>query len=132
MKTFKISVCFLLYLFSILWYDKYGDDILKTYIEYIVIVIILLIISLVIVKLSKRDFKVEANKLITYLGGKDNIVNAECNMSRLKVILKDVSLANKEGIQKLGAKGIVEIDNQLKIIFDKNAKQLKKYIEEIL
>lgn len=132
MKTFKISVCFLLYLFSILWYDKYGDDILKTYIEYIVIVIILLIISLVIVKLSKRDFKVEANKLITYLGGKDNIVNAECNMSRLKVILKDVTLANKDGIQKLGAKGIVEIDNQLKIIFDKNAKQLKKYIEEII
>ena len=53
-------------------------------------------------------------------------------MSRLKVILKDVTLANKDRIQKLGAKGIVEIDNQLKIIFDKNAKQLKKYIEEIL
>ena len=105
---------------------------MKTYIEYIVIAIILIIISMVIVKLSKRDFKVEANKLITYLGGKDNIINGECNMSRLKVILKDVSLANKEGIQKLGAKGIVEIDNQLKIIFDKNAKQLKKYIEEIL
>lgn len=105
---------------------------MKTYIEYIVIAFILIIISMVIVKLSKRDFKVEANKLINYLGGKDNIINAECNMSRLKVILKDVSLANKEGIQKLGAKGIVEIDNQLKIIFDKNAKQLKKYIEEIL
>ena len=53
-------------------------------------------------------------------------------MSRLKVILKDITLANKDGIQKLGAKGIVEIDNQLKIIFDKNAKELKKYIEEIL
>ena len=106
--------------------------ILKTYIEYIIIAFVLVIILLVIVKLSKRDFKVEANKLITYLGGKDNIINAECNMSRLKVILKDVTLANKDGIQKLGAKGIVEIDNQLKIIFDKNAKQLKKYIEEIL
>ena len=105
---------------------------MKIWIEYIVIAIILIIISLVIVKLSKRDFKVEANKLIAYLGGKDNIVNAECNMSRLKVILKDVTLANKDGIQKLGAKGIVEIDNQLKIIFDKNAKQLKKYIEEII
>lgn len=105
---------------------------MQTYIEYGIIVLILIIISLVIVKLSKRDFNIEANKLITYLGGKDNIVNAECNMSRLKVILKDVSLANKDGIQKLGAKGIVEIDNQLKIIFDKNAKQLKKYIEEIL
>ncbi len=105
---------------------------MQTYIEYGIIVVVLIIISLVVVKLSKRDFKTEANKLIIFLGGKDNIVNAECNMSRLKVILKDVSLANKEAIQKLGAKGIVEIDNQLKIIFDKNAKQLKKYIEEIL
>ena len=101
-------------------------------IQYIIIAIVLIIISLVIVKLSKRDFNIEANKLITYLGGKDNIVNAECNMSRFKVILKDVSLANKDAIQKLGAKGIDEIDNQLKIIFGKNAKQLKKYIEEIL
>ncbi len=100
--------------------------------QYIIIAVVLIIISLVIVKLSKRDFNIEANKLITYLGGKDNIVNAECNMSRFKVILKDVSLANKDAIQKLGAKGIVEIDNQLKIIFGKNAKQLKKYIEEIL
>ena len=100
--------------------------------EYVIIAVVLIIISLVIVKLSKRDFNIEANKLITYLGGKDNIVNAECNMSRFKVILKDVSLANKDGIQKLGAKGIVEIDNQLKTIFGKNAKQLKKYIEEIL
>lgn len=105
---------------------------MNIYIQYGIIAIILIIISLVIVKLTKRDFNIEANKLITFLGGKDNIVNAECNMSRLKVILKDVTLANKDGIQKLGAKGIVEIDNQLKIIFDKNAKQLKKYIEEIL
>ena len=105
---------------------------MQTIIQYTIIAIILIIISLVIVKLSKRDFKLEANKLITYLGGKDNIINAECNMSRLKVILKDVTLANKDAIQKLGAKGIVEIDNQLKIIFDKNAKQLKKYIEEII
>ncbi|HIU12214.1 MAG TPA: PTS transporter subunit EIIB [Candidatus Onthocola stercorigallinarum] len=105
---------------------------MQTFIQYGIIAIVLIIISLVIVKLSKKNFNIEANKLITYLGGKDNIVNAECNMSRFKVILKDVSKANKEGIQKLGAKGIVEIDNQLKIIFGKNAKQLKKYIEEIL
>ncbi len=101
-------------------------------IEYIIIAIVLIIISLVIVKLNKRNFNIEANKLITYLGGKDNIVNAECNMSRFKVILKDVTKADKDSIQKLGAKGIVEIDNQLKIIFGKNAKQLKKYIEDLL
>ena len=94
-------------------------------VQYVIIGVVLLIISLVIVKLNKRNFNVEANKLITYLGGKDNIINTEYNMSRFKVILKDVSLANKEAIQKLGAKGIVEIDNQLKIIFGKNARQLK-------
>ncbi|MDE6284566.1 MAG: PTS transporter subunit EIIB [Bacilli bacterium] len=105
---------------------------METAIQYIIIACILAIISLVIVKLNKRNFHVEANKLITFLGGKDNIVNAECNMSRFKVILKDVSKADKEAIQKLGAKGIVEIDNQLKIIFGKNAKTLKKYIEDLL
>lgn len=104
---------------------------LMNIIQYVIIGVVLLIISLVIVKLNKRNFNVEANKLITYLGGKDNIINTEYNMSRFKVILKDVSLANKEAIQKLGAKGIVEIDNQLKIIFGKNARQLKKYIEDI-
>jgi len=105
---------------------------MNTVIQYIIIALVLIIISLVIVKLSKRDFNIEANKLITYLGGKDNIVNAECNMSRFKVILKDVTKADKDAIQRLGAKGIVEIDNQLKIIFGKNARQLKKYIEEII
>ena len=101
-------------------------------ITYAVIAIVLFIIVLVILKLNKKDFNIEANKLISYLGGKDNIINAECNMSRFKVILKDVSIVDKEGIQKLGAKGIVEIDNQLKIIFGKDAKTLKKYISQII
>ena len=104
---------------------------MKTWIEYIIIAVILIIISLVIVKLSKRDFKAEANKLITYLGGKDNIIAMEVNMSRFKVTLNDVSKVNKEAIQKMGAKGIVEIDNQLKIILGPNAKTLLKYIEEL-
>lgn len=101
-------------------------------IQYIIIFAVLLIITLVIIKLNQKDFSSEVNKLIKYLGGKDNIINAECNMSRFKVILKDTTKVDKNGIQKLGAKGIVEIDNQLKIIFDKNAKQLKEYIKDIL
>lgn len=102
------------------------------WIQYPIIIAILLIISLVVVKLRKKDFSNEINKLIKYLGGKENIMNAECNMSRFKVILKDVSLVDKESIQKLGAQGIVEVDNQIKIIFGKDAKQLKKYIKEIV
>jgi glucose-like phosphotransferase system IIB component len=105
---------------------------LETVITYVAIAFIILIVVLVVLKVNKKDFNIEANKLITYLGGKDNIINAEANMSRFKVILKDVSIVDKEGIQKLGAKGIVEIDNQLKIIFGKDARVLKKYISQIV
>lgn len=105
---------------------------METWLQYLIIGVVLILIFLIVLKLSKRDFKVEANKLIGFLGGKDNIVSAECNMSRFKVILKDVALVNKDAIEKLGAKGIVEIDNQLKIIFGKDATQLKRYIDDII
>ncbi len=99
--------------------------------DYVIIGVILLIILLAILKASKKDAGLDFNKLVEYLGGKENIIDAEINLSRFKVTLKDVSKANKEGIQKLGAKGIVEIDNQLKIILGPDSKQLKKYIDEI-
>jgi len=105
---------------------------MEQWLIYTIIIVLLLFISLIVMKLMKKDFHLEANKLLGYLGGKDNIVNAECNMSRFKVILKDISKVDKDGITKLGAKGIVEIDNQLKIIFGRDAKQLKKYIDELL
>ncbi len=101
------------------------------YYQYIIIIVILVIIALAIIKSNKKDFKLELNKLVEYLGGKDNILDTEVEMSRFKVTLKDISKANKEGIIKLGAKGVVEIDDQLKIILGNNAKQLKKYIDEI-
>ena len=100
--------------------------------RYIIIFVVLTIIAIVVIKSGKKDFKIEANKLVELLGGKKNIVSIDASMSRFKVILNDVSLANKEGIKKLGAKGIVEIDNQLKIVFDADAVKLKKCIEELL
>ena len=99
--------------------------------EYIIILVIIFIILLSVLKAGKKDAHLELNKLVEYLGGKENIVSTETNMSRFIVTLKDVSLANKDGIQKLGAKGIVEIDNQLKIILGENSKQLKKFIDEL-
>ena len=100
-------------------------------IQYVIIVAVLIIVAISIIKSKKKDFKIEINKLVSYLGGKDNIIDYEANKSRFVVTLKDVSLVNKEGIQKMGARGIVEIDNQLKIILSENANQLKKHIDEL-
>ena len=101
------------------------------YLEYLIIVVVLIVILLAILKATKKDAGLDFNKLVELLGGKDNIISTETNMSRFKVTLKDVSKANKEGIQKLGAKGIVEIDNELKIILGQDSKELKKYIDEL-
>ena len=99
--------------------------------QYVIVIVVLLIIAFAIMKSNKKDLKLEFNKLVEYLGGKDNIISMEVNMSRFKVTLNDISKVNKEAIQKMGAKGIVEIDNQLKIILGPNAKTLLKYIEEL-
>ena len=99
--------------------------------EYILIFVICLIIAVAIVRSKKKDFNLEANKLIMLLGGKDNVIDYKFNKSRFIVNLKDVSKANKEGIQRMGAQGIVEIDNQLKIILGSDAKQIKKHINDL-
>ncbi len=99
--------------------------------QYAIIITVFLIIAFAIVKSNRKDLALEFNKLVELLGGKDNIIETELEMSRFKVTLKDISKANKEGIIKLGAQGVVEIDDQLKIIFGQDAKQLKKYIREL-
>lgn len=99
--------------------------------QYIIIGVILLIVLLAVLKANSKDASLDFNKLVEALGGKENIIDTEITLSRFKVTLKDVEKANKEAIQKLGAKGIVEIDHQLKIILGPESKQLKKYIDEI-
>ena len=99
--------------------------------QYIIILVVFLIVVLAILKANKKDAHLQMNKLVEYLGGKENILSTEINLSRFKVTLKDVSIVNKDAIQKLGAKGIVEIDNQLKIILGPESKQLKKYINDL-
>ena len=100
--------------------------------QYIIIVAVLLVIAIAITRLNKKDARIEMNKLVGYLGGKNNIKSIEANKSRCKVDLVDVSIVNKDGIQKLGAKGIVEIDNTLKIILGNDARALKRYIDEYI
>ena len=101
------------------------------YLQYLIIIIVLVIIALAIVKSKSKNFKIEANKLIEYLGGKDNIINYNYTKSRLTVQVKNTELVNKESIQKLGAQGIVEVDNQLKIILGDDARQLTRYIDDL-
>lgn len=99
--------------------------------QYIIIVLVFIIILLAVLKLNKKDSKLDMNKLVTYLGGKENIIDSEVNLSRFIVTLENTEKVNKEAIISLGAKGIVEMENKLKIILGPNSKQLKKYIDDM-
>ena len=99
--------------------------------EYLIVFIVLIIILLAVIKINRKEVKLDLNKLVEFLGGKDNILNTEVNLSRFIVTLEDISKVKKEEIISLGAKGIVEMENQLKIILGPDSKQLKRYIDEI-
>lgn len=104
---------------------------MENIIQYIIIIVILLVIAFAIIRAKRKDFNLEANKLVEYLGGKDNLIDYEIKESRFIVNLKDTEKVDKDAIQKMGAKGIVEIENQLKIIIGDNAKALKKQIDDL-
>lgn len=101
------------------------------YIKYLIIVLLLVVIAFAIIRSKKKDFNLDANKLVQNLGGKENIINYEVNKSRFIVTLKDVSKANKDAIQKMGAKGILEVDDQLKIILGTDANKIIKCINNL-
>ncbi len=101
------------------------------YIEYLIIIAVLILISIIVIKINKKDFTIKINKLINYLGGKDNIIEVNENLSRLNIKVKDPSLVDKDGITKLGAKGIVEVENEFKIILGPNSKRLKAYMKDL-
>ena len=54
------------------------------YWQYVIIVIVLIIILFAVIKATKKDAGLDFNKLVEYLGGKDNIISTETNVSRFK------------------------------------------------
>ena len=95
------------------------------------IISIFLNYRLAILKATKKRCPSRDEQIVRISWGKRKLIRTETNLSRFKVEVKDVSKVDKEAIQKLGAKGIVEIDNQLKIILGSESKQLKKYIDDL-
>lgn len=99
--------------------------------EYLIIILVMVAIAFAIIKSKNKNFRIEANKLVIYLGGRENIIEYNYTKSRFTVRLKDITIVNKDMIQKMGAQGIVEVDDQLKIILGEDARQLIRYIDEL-
>lgn len=79
---------------------------------------------------GKNDLSV---KIISLLGEKDNIVDVDACMTRLRVTVKDKSLvADEQQWKKNGAMGLVVKDKGIQAIYGPKADVLKSDIQDIL
>ncbi|MGG7076866.1 glucose-specific PTS transporter subunit IIBC [Clostridium sardiniense] len=73
-----------------------------------------------------------ATEVLRALGGKENISNLDACITRLRVIVNDISEVDKEGLKALGAAGVMEVGNNIQAIFGPKSDILKGQIKEIM
>jgi len=86
-------------------------------------------------KLSHSKFEYMAKKILQNIGGKENLVDYENCMTRLRLVVNDASIVDEEKIKQTGAHGVVKIDNEhIQVIIGPEAstvmKELKIQLEE--
>ena len=95
---------------------------METY-QYIIIVGVLVIVALSIVKMNKKDLKLELNKLVELLGGKDNILDTA--KETLIASIKASTDSPAGIINTYYAKVLVDSAD-----FDKRIEEIKKVTKE--
>lgn len=73
-----------------------------------------------------------ATEVLRALGGKENISNLDACITRLRVIVNDISEVDKEGLKALGAAGVMEVGNNIQAIFGPKSDILKGQIKDII
>lgn len=74
----------------------------------------------------------KAIKVLEAIGGKENIVELDACITRLRLTLKDITLVNKPLLKALGAAGVLEAGNSLQVIFGTEAERIKDDMKSII
>ena len=82
---------------------------------------------------EKDDMESKAFEIIKYLGGKENIESVNNCITRLRVIIKDMSLVDETGFRKTGAKGVIKpSDTDIQVIYGPSVSQVKMAVTKAL
>jgi PTS system D-glucosamine-specific IIC component len=73
-----------------------------------------------------------AADVLSALGGKENITNLDACITRLRVSVADIKNVDKGALKRLGASGIMEVGNNLQVIFGPKSDNIKTRIQEII
>ena len=71
-------------------------------------------------------------KVITALGGKENIAELDCCATRLRITLVDVTKMNEVALKETGARAVVQHGNGVQVIYGPHVTIIKNEVEELL
>jgi phosphotransferase system IIB component len=116
--------------------DMLGDDKVELNLDLMNIILIvvgvLVVVGLTVFFLKRnKQPKMDSSLLINLLGGSKNIKTFDVRQSRVTFEVVDASVVDTEGIKALGAKGVVEVENSIKIIAGSNATKLYEEIQKL-
>jgi PTS system N-acetylglucosamine-specific IIC component len=74
----------------------------------------------------------KAEQVISAFGGRDNLVNVDACITRLRMEVVDKGKVDQTRLKSLGAAGVVEVGNSVQAVFGTQAEALKNDITEIL
>jgi len=69
------------------------------------------------------------DRLMVFFGGRDNIVQVDACLTRLRVTVKSLSAVDNEGLQQAGALGVVILGHEVHAIFGTQSDRLRELME---
>lgn len=89
--------------------------------------------SSVISKLSSSALKDKAAEILSALGGKENIVNIDACVTRIRVSVNNPDVVNEDALKTLGATGVIKMGkNNYQIVVGTSADPLVTHIKAIM
>jgi PTS system N-acetylglucosamine-specific IIC component len=73
-----------------------------------------------------------AEQLIAAFGGRENLVNVDACITRLRMEVLDRGQVDKARLKALGAAGVIEVGNNVQAVFGTQAEALKNDIKDVL
>jgi N-acetylglucosamine PTS system EIICBA or EIICB component len=74
----------------------------------------------------------KAEQLIAAFGGRENLVNVDACITRLRMEVNDKSKVDQARLRALGAAGVIEVGNNVQAVFGTQAEALKTEINDAL
>jgi N-acetylglucosamine PTS system EIICBA or EIICB component len=74
----------------------------------------------------------KAEQVIAAFGGRENLVNVDACITRLRMEVADKSKVDQARLKSLGAAGVIEVGNSVQAVFGTEAEALKNDITDIL